>query len=222
MKSLVERATHKMNDSDAETQRRERKVELIEHALAHLRRSLDALPTRIVGSRGSHERRHIGATLRDQLRAALAKRLGGDEGWDHIRDLVEEFVAGWYVKHAGGPRIPDAVKFLAVGVTGVAGGAAAAAALDPQIRAGAVKLKERLLSLAAEVARRVATPPPPAPPPAAPAKDTTTPPSPTGLSTGMLGVSPRSLGRAPGGFRLVRPMFQRSPHGWVPGSSRQG
>jgi hypothetical protein len=221
VKSLVERATRAAHEAQEEAQRTERKGELIDGAMGHLRRSLDALPKRMVGSRGSHERRHIGATLRDQLRDALQERLTGNEDWPDVRELVEEVVAAWYVERAGSPRIPDAVKFLAVGVTGVAGGAVAAAALDPQIRAGAVKLKERLLLLAVEVARRVTSPPPPAPPPAAPAKDTTTPPAPTGLTTSMLGVWPRSLGRTPGRFRPVSPMFQRGPRGWVPGPRRQ-
>jgi hypothetical protein len=220
--NLVERATHTMNDGEVETQRRERKVELIAHALAHLRRSLDALPTRIVGARGSHERRHIGATLRDQLRAALAQRLGGDERWDHIRDLAEEFVAAWYVEHAGGPRIPGAVKFLAVGVTGAVGGAAAAAALDPQIRAGASKLKDRLLSLAAELARRMASPPPQAPSAPAPTSDTATTAASSGPAESEVGIWPQSLGSSPGLVGSISPLFGRGRRGWVPGPRRRG
>jgi hypothetical protein len=148
IKSLIQRARVQAETAQEEAERHEMKGELVEFALARLRRGIDLLPKRVVGVPGSLKRRHVRATLRDQLRDALQKRLRGDESWDQVRDLADEFIAAWYVEQAPDSRIPNTVKFLAVGATGVVSGVAAAAALDPRIRAAAAKLKDPLLSLA--------------------------------------------------------------------------
>jgi hypothetical protein len=123
------------------------KDHLREHALAQLRRSIDALPISVVGAPRSLERRHVRATLRDHLQSIFQKRFFGDEDWDQARELADEVLAAWYVKQAPASRIPNTVKLAAAGVTGVVGGAAAAAALDPRIRAAASELKEPLRAL---------------------------------------------------------------------------
>lgn len=181
--SMVERARLQGERAREEAERRQMKGYLREHALAHLRRSIDALPTSVVGKAGSLERRHVRATLRDQLESIFQKRFGGDEDWEQVRELADEALAAWYVKQAPTSRFPNTVKLAAAGVTGVVGGAAAAAALDPRIRASASELKEPLRSLAVKLLNhfkppapsttpstdspnRAAPPQPPAPSPA--------------------------------------------------------
>src|SRR5712691_8434292 len=97
VKSLIDRARRQMEEAREVAERRERKGQLLEDALAHLRRRIDALPTRVAGAAGSLERRHIRAILRDDLRAQLQKRFTGDEDWDQARDLADEVLAAWYV-----------------------------------------------------------------------------------------------------------------------------
>jgi hypothetical protein len=139
------------------------------------------LPRRVVGASSSLERQHIQAKLRSQLQSLLLKRFTGDEDWDQARELADETVAAWYVEQRPS-RIPNMAKLLAAGATGLVGGATAAAALSPEIRARARTLKGPLRSLAAEVLNRFippsppTSPPPPSPPPAAD-HATTTPPS---------------------------------------------
>ncbi len=134
------------------------KGELIEFGLTHLRRRIDALSTRMVGARGSLTRRHIQSTLRDQFRDRLQKQLRGDEEWAQIRELAEDFLAAWFVAQPPAPRIPATVKLLAMGATGLVGGATAAAALSPEIQARAAKLKAPLLAFATDILTRLSTP----------------------------------------------------------------
>jgi Helix-turn-helix domain len=173
--SAVEHAKRQVQTAQEDIERREMKGELVEFGLTHLRRRIDALSTRIVGARGSLTRRHIQSSLRDQFRDRLQKQLRGDEEWTQIRDLAEDFLAGWYVAQPPVPRIPTTVKLLAAGATGLVGGATAAAALSPEIQARATKLKAPLLALVSDILKRLSTASPtsPAPPPAQP---TTTPP----------------------------------------------
>jgi excisionase family DNA binding protein len=169
IKSLVQRARIQAETAQEDAERHAMKGELVEFALARVRQGIDLLPKRIVGAPGSLKRRHVRATLRDRLRDLLQTRLRGDESWDEVRELADEFMAAWYVEQTPDSRIPNTVKFLAVGATGVIGGAAAAAALDPRIRAAAAKLKDPLRSLAVDVLQRFGAPaastsPPPNPP----------------------------------------------------------
>lgn len=159
-KSVVDRARQRAEDAHETAVRDAMKVGLLDYALARLRRMIDSLPKRVVGGPHSFERRHIRATLRDQLRDALSRRLHGDESWDQVREFTDEFLAAWYVKQAPDSSIPNTVKLLAAGVTGLAGGAAAAAALDPKIRAAMAKLKDPLRSLAIGFLNRINTPSP--------------------------------------------------------------
>jgi len=108
----------------------------------------------------------------------LQKRIKGNEPWDQVRERVDDFIAKWDAEQPRDPLISNAVKLLAAGVTGVVGGAAAAATLDPQIRAGAVKLKAPLLLLALELLKGFNAPPPSASSPSNPTSQATTlPPS---------------------------------------------
>jgi excisionase family DNA binding protein len=179
--SVVERAKQRAKDADEVAARTAMKAELIDDALAHLRRRIDTLPRRLVGAPTSFERTHVRATLRDQLRDALGRRLRGDETWDQARERADEFLAEWYVEQAFATRVPNTVKLLAAAAAGLAGGAAAAATLDPRIRAAVAKLKDPLRSLVIEALNRFgaapASPsspstqpdqPAPAPPPARP------------------------------------------------------
>lgn len=183
--SVVERARLQGEKAREEAERRQMKGYLREHALAHLRRSIDALPTSIVGRAGSLERRHVRATLRDQLQSIFQKRVVGDEDWDQVRELADEVLAAWYVKQAAASRIPNTVKLAAAGVTGVMGGAAAAAALDPRIRAAASELKEPFRSLATKLLNHFKPPAPSAPSTASSNQPTTPqpPPPPTAPGT---------------------------------------
>lgn len=147
---------------------------LRDHALAHLRRRIDALPTSVVGAAGSLQRRHVRASLRDQLQSILQKRFDGDEDWDQARELAEEVLAAWYVKQASTSRIPNSVKLAAAGLTGVVGGAAAAAALDPRIRVAASELKGPLRFLAVNLLNHF-KPPAPSTPPTGSSSQPTTP-----------------------------------------------
>src|SRR6266404_559276 len=149
--SVVKRAKQQAQDADEAAVRSAVKAELIDDALAHLRRKIDTLPKRLVGAPASFERTHIRATLRDQLRDALGRRLRGDETWDQVRERADEFLAEWYVKQALGTRVPNTVKLLAATAAGLGAGATAAAALDPQIRAAVAKLKDPLRSLVLQV-----------------------------------------------------------------------
>jgi DNA-binding transcriptional MerR regulator len=174
--SAVEHAKRQVQTAQEDAERREMKGELVEFGLTHLRRRVDALSTRMVGARGSLTRRHIQSTLRDQFRDRLQKQLRGDEEWSQIRELAEDFLAAWFVAQPAAPRIPPTVKLLAVGATGLVGGATAAAALSPEIQARAAKLKAPLLALAGDILKRLSTPSPPTSPAPPTAQTTTTPP----------------------------------------------
>lgn len=113
--SVAERAKQRAQDADETAVRSAVKAELIEDALARLRGRIDTLPRRLVGAPTSFERTHIRATLRNQLRDSLSRRLQGDETWDQVRELADEFFAEWYVKHAVGTSVPNTVKLLAAG-----------------------------------------------------------------------------------------------------------
>jgi len=176
--SVVERATHQVQTAQEESERREKKGELLDFGLRHLQRRLDGLSNRMVGARGSFKRRHIQATLRNQLRDQLQKQLQGDEEWDDVRGLAEDFVAAWVVAHSPTSRIPTTVKVLAAGATGLVGGATAAAALSPAIRARVAQFKAPLLTIAGNLLNRISPPPPSASPPTNPPDPTTTTPPP--------------------------------------------
>ena len=193
VKSLVARAITQAASAQENAERREMKGELIDFGLARLRRGIDALPNRLVGSPNSHKRQHVRAMLRDQFRGVLQTRLHGDETWDQVGELTDEFLAAWVVKQTPATRIPNAVKLLAAGVTGLVGGATAAAALSPTIRTRAAALKGPLVSAAAEFLKRISTPPPSASSPPNPVSQAPAPPS---------SLMRRSrLGRAPYDYR---------------------
>jgi hypothetical protein len=195
VKSLVERARLQGENAQKEAERREMKGELVDYALAELRRRIDALSKRVVGAPSSLKRRHVQATLRDQLRDRLQKRLRGDEDWGQVRDLALEFLAAWYVEQTPDSRIPKTVQLLVAGATGVVGGAAGAAALSPEIRAQAAKLKAPLLSAVGELLNRLSTPPPPTSPPPSPASQATPAPPLFRPSVGVDAGWPRSYRR---------------------------
>jgi excisionase family DNA binding protein len=204
--SVVERAKHQVRTAQEESERREKKGELLDFGLRYLRRKLDGLSTRMVGARGSFNRRHIQATLRNQLRDQLQKQLRGDEDWDHVRGLGEDFVAAWVVAHPPASRIPTTVKVVAAGVTGLVGGATAAATLSPAIRAKVAKFKAPLLTIAGNLLNRISTPPPSAAPPTNPPDPTTTTPPPfrprVGFGAGWPpAYRPRSWYSRPGTYK---------------------
>jgi excisionase family DNA binding protein len=179
VQSLIDRARHQTEAAREADERRDMKGQLLELALAHLRQSIDALPTWIAGAARSFERRHLHAILRDRLQSRLVKRFTGDEDWDQARELADEALAAWYVEESPASRVPGMAKLLAAGVTGVMGGAAAAAALDPRIRATAAKFKEPLRSLAVTLLNHF-SPPASSTTPSADSQDqaTTPPPGP--------------------------------------------
>lgn len=204
--SVVERAKHQVRTAQEESERREKKGELLDFGLRYLRRKLDGLSTRMVGARGSFNRRHIQASLRNQLRDQLQKRLRGDEDWDHVRGLAEDFVAAWAVAHPPASRIPTTVKVVAAGVTGLVGGATAAATLSPAIRAKVAQFKAPLLTIAGNLLNRISTPPPSASPPTNPPDPTTTTPPPfrprVGFGAGWPpAYRPRSWYSRPGTYK---------------------
>jgi hypothetical protein len=176
--SVVERATHQVQTAQEENERRQKMGELLDFGLRYLQRRLDGLSNRVVGTRGSFKRRHIQVTLRNQFRDQLQKELRGDEEWDHVRGRAEDFVAAWAVAHPPASRIPTTVKIIAAGATGLVGGATAAAALSPAIRARMAKFKAPLLTFASDLLNRISTPPPSASPPKNPPDLTTTTPPP--------------------------------------------
>jgi excisionase family DNA binding protein len=180
--SMIERARLQGEKAREEAERRQMKDNLREHALAHLRRSIDALPISVVGAPRSLERRHVRATLRDQLQSIFQKRFLGDEDWDQARELADELLAAWYVKRTPASRIPNTVKLAAAGLTGVVGGAAAAAALDPRIRAAASELKEPLRAFTLNLLNHF-KPPAPSTPPSTDSSNQATPPQPSSAPT---------------------------------------
>jgi MerR family regulatory protein len=97
VKRQIEQANHQVQEAQEEAQRREIKDQMLEYGQAYLGRSIKDLPRRIVGAPDSLKRRHVRATLRDQLHDRLQKRLKGNEDWNHVRDLVDELLAAWYV-----------------------------------------------------------------------------------------------------------------------------
>jgi len=208
VKRQIDQARRQAQQAQEEAQRREIKDELLDYAQAHLRRSIEGLPGRVVGAPGSLKRLHVRATLRDQLRDRLQKRLKGNEAWHQVRDLVDELVAAWYVGQTPSLRISDTVKILAAGATGVVGGAAAAATLDPRIRAKiqdeAAKLKKPLLLVALYLLKRLNTPPPSASSPPTPAGQADTSPR-SGPSTGVARL------RTYGYRRTLRPFRPGTP-----------
>ena len=158
--SMVERARLQGEKAREEAEPRQMKGYLREHALAHLRRSIDALPI-------------------------FQKRFLGDEDWDQARELADEILAAWYVKQAPASRIPNTLKLAAAGVTGLVGGAAAAAALDPRIRAAASELKEPLRALTLKLLNHFKPPAPSTPPSTDLPNQATTPqPSPPPTASG--------------------------------------
>ena len=200
---LIDETRRQMREAQEEAQRRQTKDQLLDYAQTHLHRRIQALPRRVVGAPGSLKRVDVRATLRDQLRDLLQKRLTGDEPWHQVRDLGDEFVAAWYVRQTPGGRIPDIVKILAAGATGVVGGAATVAAVDPrvraQIRAAAGKVKNPLLLVAFELLERLKhsnAPPASASPTPNPTNQAATP-TPPGPSPSMIGVWLPAYRRAP-------------------------
>lgn len=183
--SVVERAKYQVRTAQEENERREKKGELLDFGLRYLRRKLDGLSARMVGARGSFKRRHIQATLRNQLRDQLHKELRGDEDWDHVRGHTEDFVAAWVVAHPPASRIPTTVKVVAAGATGLVGGATAAAVLSPAIRARVAQFKAPLLTIAGNLLNRISPPPPSAAPPTNPPDPSATTPPPFRPSVGF-------------------------------------
>jgi hypothetical protein len=157
-----------------------------------------------VGKKGSLTRRHIQATLRDEFKAMLHRELRGDEEWSQVRGRAEEFVAAWYVRQAPTSRISKAATLVAVGATGLVGGAAATAALSPEIRARVAQLKGPLRTIAEQLLTRLSTPPPAGSPPTSPPAQATTNPPPrfrpgVGVGTGRPpGHRPRPRHTGPG------------------------
>ena len=190
--SVVERATQLVQTAQEESERREKKGELLDFGLRYLQRRLGGLSNRLVGARGSFKRRHIQATLRSQFRDQLQKQLRGDEEWDHVRGLAEDFVAAWVVTHPPASRIPTTVKVLAAGATGLVGGATAAAALSPAIRARLTQFKAPLLTLAGNLLNRISTPSPSASTPTNPPDQSTTAPPPFRRGVGFGAGRPRA------------------------------
>lgn len=178
VKRLVEQATQQRHAAQEAAERREKKRELIDFGLAQLRRGIDGLAPRLVGKKGSLTCRHIQATLRDEFKAMLYRELRGDEEWGQVRERAEEFVAAWYVRQAPISRVPKVATLIAVGATGVIGGAAATAALSPEVRARVAQLKGPLRTFAEQLLTRLSTPPPSASSPANPAEQATTTPPP--------------------------------------------
>ncbi len=205
VKSLVERATQQRHAAQEDTERREMKQELIEFGLAEVRRRIDALAPRLVGTKGSLKRCHIQATLRDEFRATLRRELHGDEDWGEVRTHAEEFVAAWHVRQAPSSRIPKAATLIA-GATGTIGGVVAAAALSPEIRARLAQLKAPLRIIAENLLTHISTPPPSAPPPTNPPEQATTPPP----------VFRPGVGVAAGSPRFYRPRSSYAPPGTRP------
>jgi hypothetical protein len=216
VKSLVERARLQGEQAQEEAERREMKGELVDCALAELRRRIDALSKRVVGAPGSLKRRHVQAALRDQLRDLLQRRLRGDEDWDQVRELAVELLAAWYVEQTPDSRIPKTVQLLVAGATGVVGGAAGAAALSPEVRAQAAKLKAPLLSAVGKLLTRLSAPPPPTSPPPSPASQAA-PASPFRPSVGVGAGWPRSYRRTSRYSRSVTPKSPEArPDGLTP------
>jgi DNA-binding transcriptional MerR regulator len=158
--SLIARAKLQAQRAEEEAHRHEMKDELIDFALEHL---IDSLPRGVVGVAGSLGRQQMQALLRAPLRAWLSQHLTGSEDWDRARELTDEWLAQWKAKQGHHSRIPSTVKVLTVGTTGLLAGAAAVAALSPDLRARAAGLTGRLRSLGATVLKRFGTPPPQSP-----------------------------------------------------------
>lgn len=198
--SLLQKARLAAEEARDRAGRLENKTLLLEYAQSYVRRTVDTLPTRIVGAPGSPKRLHVRATLRDQLHGRLQKRLTGDEAWGEVREWVNEFIADWQVRQTPERRIPLAINLLGAGLAGAAGGAAAAALAKPEVR---VKVKARLSTLAAELVTRFRPPSPPRPPDPSPPRSSQ-PSAPTGPSTGGLVHPWPSVWRAPGAWRPPR------------------
>ena len=206
--SILQKARLAAEEARHRARRLENKTQLLEYAQSHLRRTVSALPKRIVGALGSPKRVHVKAMLRDQLHGRLQKRLTGDEAWSEVREWVDEFVAGWQVRQTPERRIPPAIDLLGASLAGAAGAAAAAALSKPEVR---IRVKERLSALAAEFVKRFSPPSPP------PAPDASSPPSsppsaPTGPSLGSLVHPWPKNRRLPGAWRpLRRPLISKPP-----------
>jgi Helix-turn-helix domain len=217
----VEHAKREVQTAQEDTERRDMKGELLAFGLTHVRRRIDALSPRLVGARGSLTRRHIQSSLRDRFRDRLQRQLRGDEEWDQVRELAEDFVAAWFVAQPPASRIPTTVKLLAVGATGLVGGATAAAALSPEIRARAAKLKGPLLSLTGDLLNRLSPPPPPPSPPPPPADQATTTPPPFRPEVGFGAGWPPSYSRTPRYSRRPTHPSSKAPQGRVTASDSQ-
>jgi excisionase family DNA binding protein len=215
-KSVVDRARQRTEDAHEAAVRKAMNGELLDYALAHLRRGIDSLPKRVVGGPHSFERRHIRATLRDQLRDSLSRRLHGDETWDQVRELTDEFLAAWYVKHPPGGRLPNSLKLLVTGATGALGGAAAVATLDPRVRAAVAKLKDPLQSLAIEVLNHFSAPPPSTSASSNQPNQPTTAPPPSQPSVGAITLRPYAYRRPRRYSEITRAPLEASPSSVTP------
>jgi hypothetical protein len=205
--SLIARAKRQAEQADEDAERRGRKDELIDDALAHLLRRIDRLPKRLVGAAHSLKRQNTTALLRGRLRDQLQKRLRGDEDEEQARDLADAGLADWVDAQDPGSRVPNTLRLLAAGATGFLGGGAAAAARSPDLRARAAELKAPFVSWAGDLLKRFSVPPPPASPPP-PADQAATPaPRPFRPGVGVAGW-PSSY---PGSSRSFRRATSKSP-----------
>jgi hypothetical protein len=218
--SLIARAKRQAEQADEDAERRERKDELIDDALAHLHQRIDRLPKRLVGAARSLKWQHTKALLRARLRDQLQKGLQGDEDEEQVRDLADACLADWVDAQGPGSRVPNTLKLLAVGATGFASGATATAALSPALRAHAAKLKALLLSRAGDLLNRFSAPPPPASPPPPPADQAAPAPPPFRPGVGVAGW-PSSYPRSSRYLRRATSKSPTTPRGSVTASEGQ-
>jgi hypothetical protein len=153
IQDLVTAVMREMTDhltAETRTQEREtRKQQLLQSINLWIdEHTLTRLPADIVGAPRSSKRRHVLATLRQQIRQTLAAELTGDEPVESVVSRMQDELASWAVEQNPDVDRRTLLRRLAPWVVTTVAGGIAAASWAPEVktamRKGAQVLKERL------------------------------------------------------------------------------
>lgn len=147
--ALVREFTDQLAEETRTQERQTRKQQLLDSVNLWVDdTTLKRFPPELVGVQRSPQRRHVLATLRQQIHETLAAELTGDEPIEVVVSRMQDELAAWAVEQ--NPEVDRRALLQRLGpwvVATVAGGVAAASwspELKSAVRKGARVLKEKL------------------------------------------------------------------------------